>query len=357
MQYKLINNIFSVTVDNFQQKVMDVFQFQYQQNKVYQQWCNLLKNKQFTGLGVKPRAENEMLLKNQPVIPPSHNIDEEFSGLSQNTIPFLPISFFKSHTVSTGSFEPEQVFESSGTTQTTNSKHLVKDINLYRKSFSKAFELFYGPVKDWCIIGLLPAYLERKNSSLVMMVDELIKESGHPDSGFYLYDFERLYNNLQRLELQGTKTLLIGVTFALLDFAEQFPMKLKHTIVMETGGMKGRRKELTRAEMHEILQQNLGVSSIHSEYGMTELLSQAYSKGDGRYICPPWMKVLVRDEEDPLMVKNSGSGVLNVIDLANLYSCSFLATDDVGIVYEDGSFEVWGRLDNSDIRGCSLLVI
>jgi hypothetical protein len=357
VQYKLINNIFSVTVDNFQQKVMDVFQFQYQHNKVYQQWCNLLNNNQVQDLGINPGADKGVLLKNQPSLSPLPGIDIALSSRPINAIPFLPISFFKSHTVSTGSFEPEQVFESSGTTQTTNSKHLVKDINLYRKSFTKAFELFYGPAKYWCIIGLLPGYLERKNSSLVMMVDELIKESDHPDSGFYLYDFERLHNTLQRLELQGTKTLLIGVTFALLDFAEKFPMKLKHTIVMETGGMKGRRKEITRAEMHEILQRNLGVSSIHSEYGMTELLSQAYSKGDGRYVCPPWMKVLVRDEEDPLMVKNSGSGVLNVIDLANVYSCCFLATEDVGKVYEDGSFEVWGRLDNSDIRGCSLLVI
>lgn len=357
MQYNLINNIFSVTVDNFQQKVMDVFQFQYQQNKVYRQWCDLLADAHFADQPVIPGTNSELLLKDQPVNPIKSFIDPSFAGLSPNAIPFLPISFFKSHTVSSGTFEPQQVFESSGTTQTTNSKHLVKDLDLYKQSFSKAFELFYGPVKDWCILGLLPAYLERNNSSLVMMVDELIKESNHPDSGFYLYDFDRLHETLQRLESKGIKTLLIGVTFALLDFAEKFPIKLKHTIVMETGGMKGRRKELTRAEMHEILQQNLGVNSIHSEYGMTELLSQAYSKGDGRYICPPWMKVMVRDEEDPLLVKNSGSGVLNVIDLANVYSCSFLATEDVGKVYEDGSFEVWGRLDNSDIRGCSLLVI
>ena len=357
MQYNLINNIFSVTVENFQQKVTDVFQFQYQQNKVYRQWCDLLTDPDISGKGVIPNANKELLIKNQSVISELLHTDSTFSGMDLNTIPFLPISFFKSHTVSTGEYEPQQVFESSGTTQTTNSKHLVKDINLYRESFNKAFELFYGSVKEWCIIGLLPSYLERNNSSLVMMVDELIKESNHPDSGFYLYDFNGLKNTLQRLELQGTKTLLIGVTFALLDFAEKYPMNLKHTIVMETGGMKGRRKELTRGEVHQLLQQNLGVNCIHSEYGMTELLSQAYSKGDGRFVCPPWMKVLVRDEEDPLLVKNSGSGVLNVIDLANVYSCSFLATEDVGIVYEDGSFEILGRLDNSDIRGCSLLVL
>ena len=190
-----------------------------------------------------------------------------------------------------------------------------------------------------------------------MMADELIKMSNNADSGFYLYDYDRLEKTLQRLESKKQKTLLIGVTFALLDFGEKNQMNLKHTTIMETGGMKGRRKELTRFEVHDFLQQRLGVEHIHSEYGMTELLSQAYSKGDGIFVCPPWMKVLVRDEEDPLRVSVSGRGVLNVIDLANIYSCSFIATDDVGIVYEDGSFEVYGRLDNSDIRGCSLLVV
>lgn len=233
----------------------------------------------------------------------------------------------------------------------------MKDINLYKQSFSKAFELFYGDIKDWCVIGLLPSYLERNNSSLVLMVDELIKMSGHADSDFYLYDFDKLQSTLQRLEMQQQKTLLIGVTFALLDFADSHPMQLDHTTIMETGGMKGRRKELTRFEVHDYLKQKFDVKNIHSEYGMTELLSQAYSKGDGIFVCPPWMKVLVRDEEDPLRVSVSGRGVLNVIDLANIYSCSFIATDDVGMVYEDGSFEVFGRLDNSDIRGCSLLVV
>ncbi len=208
-----------------------------------------------------------------------------------------------------------------------------------------------------CVIGLLPSYLERNNSSLVMMVDELIKMSGNADSNFYLYDFDRLKQTLQYLESQKQKTLLIGVTFALLDFAETHALPLRYTAIMETGGMKGRRKELTRFEVHDFLKQKFGVENIHSEYGMTELLSQAYSRGDGIFVCPPWMKVLVRDEEDPLRVSVSGSGVLNVIDLANIYSCSFIATDDVGTVYEDGSFEVYGRLDNSDIRGCSLLVV
>lgn len=272
-------------------------------------------------------------------------------------IPPLPVSFFKTHTVATTDFIPETVFESSGTSQTINSRHLVKDLSLYRQSFTRTFELFYGKVEDWCILGLLPSYLERQHSSLVMMVDELIGLSGHPDSGFYLYEHEKLSQTLQKLEKAGQKTLLIGVTFGLLDFAEAFPQKLIHTIVMETGGMKGRRKELTRAEVHQLLMDGLGVTAVHSEYGMTELLSQAYSKGQGRFVCPPWMKVLVRDEEDPLLVKESGKGILQVIDLANVYSCSFIATEDVGRVYEDGSFEVWGRLDNSDVRGCSLLVV
>jgi hypothetical protein len=269
----------------------------------------------------------------------------------------LPISFFKTHTVTAGPFTPETVFESSGTTQTLTSRHLVKEVSLYRRSFLKAFTLFYGNVKDYCVLGLLPSYLERQHSSLVMMVDELIKLSGHPASGFYLDEHAKLSQTLQQLESKQQKTLLIGVTFGLLDFAAAFPQKLNHTIVMETGGMKGRRKELTRAEVHQQLKEALGVQKIHSEYGMTELLSQAYSNGDGRFLCPPWMKVLVRDEEDPLSIQETGRGILQVIDLANRYSCSFIATEDIGMVYQDGSFEVWGRMDNSDIRGCSLLVV
>jgi hypothetical protein len=209
---------------------------------------------------------------------------------------------------------------------------------------------------QWCVLGLLPSYLERQHSSLVYMVDELVKQSAHPLSGFYLDEHQKLAETLQQLEKQGQKTLLIGVSFALLDFAAAFPAKLQHTVVMETGGMKGRRRELTRQEVHGLLQQGLGVKQVHSEYGMTELLSQAYSKGGGRFVCPPWMRVLVRDEEDPLNIKETGRGLLTIIDLANIYSCAFIATEDVGTVYEDGSFEVWGRLDNSDIRGCSLLV-
>jgi len=274
-------------------------------------------------------------------------------------IPFLPISFFKSQDVRTTLFKTDLVFESSGTTGSVNSKHSVKDPDIYRQSFLNGFELFYGQPSDYCVLGLLPSYLERKNSSLVYMVDELIRQSGHPKSGFYLNEFDKLDQVLSQLEKAGQRTILIGVSFALIDFSERFPRKLKHTIIMETGGMKGRRKELTREELHDQLRQAFGVDVIHSEYGMTELLSQAYSKANGIFQCPPWMKVLVRDEDDPLLVHNNRktqqTGIINIIDLANIYSSSFIATDDLGRLYPDGSFEVLGRVDNSDIRGCSLL--
>lgn len=323
-----VNNIFSLTNDPlaFQDACNRIFRLQYAENKVYRQWCDLM--------GMPAAAV-----------------------LTPEQIPPLPISFFKSHRVTTSSFQAEKIFESSGTTQTQTSRHFVKDAGLYRRSFLEAFRLFYGKPANWCILGLLPSYLERGNSSLVMMVDELICLSGHPASGFYLNEHRKLSETLSLLEQAAQPTLLIGVTFGLLDFAAAFPQKLVHTVVMETGGMKGRRRELTRDEVHGILSEGLGIAKVHSEYGMTELLSQAYSKGDGRFVCPPWMKVLVRDEEDPLSVKPHGRGLLQVIDLANTWSCSFIATEDVGKVYEDGSFEVWGRLDNSDIRGCSLLVV
>ncbi|WP_448099590.1 LuxE/PaaK family acyltransferase [Polluticoccus soli] len=305
--------------------VLELFRFQYENNQIYQDWCN--------ALGRQP---------------------EKVQHVEQ--IPFLPISFFKTHTVTCGNFEPELIFESSGTTQTINSRHLIRYASVYEESFQKGFELFYGNPKEWCILGLLPAYLERKNSSLVKMANDLIELSQHPKSGFYLYDFDKLNTTLNKLKSIGQKTLLLGVTFALLDFAEAFPRQLENTIVMETGGMKGRKKELTRQEVHAYLHQQLGVEHIHSEYGMTELLSQAYSKGEGRYHCPPWMRVYLREESDPLTIKKNGQGLINVIDMANVYSCPFIATDDVGILYGD-SFEVQGRLDNSDLRGCSLLAL
>jgi hypothetical protein len=323
-----VNNIFSLTHDPeaFWKLCIQTFRFQYDENPVYRQWCQLT--------GVDPDTIK-----------------------THTNIPALPISFFKTHTVTTTDFVPEIIFESSGTTKTNTSKHLVKEADLYRASFRKAFTMFYGDVKDWCILGLLPSYLERQHSSLVMMVAELIQQSGHPSGGFYLDNHQKLSDTLRELETNRQKTLLIGVTFGLLDFTATFPQQLKHTVIMETGGMKGRRKELTRAEVHQLLKNGTGVGQIHSEYGMTELLSQAYSSGDGRFTCPPWMKVMVRDEEDPMSVKETGRGILQVIDLANQYSCAFIATEDVGMVYDDGSFEVWGRLDNSDIRGCSLLVV
>ena len=312
---------------------LEVFRYQYSVSGVYQEWCETL--------GVT--ADKVQTIKQ---------------------IPFLPISFFKSRTVKAGAFEPELIFESSGTTQMINSRHLVRDASVYHRSFVKAFELFYGNPKDYCIIGLLPNYLERGNSSLVKMVHGLIELSNHQDSGFYLYDFDRLGKLILNLEKKGQKVLLLGVTFALMDFADRFLLlkqsqncshSLTHTVIMDTGGMKGRKKEMTREEVHEYLTSRLGVEAIHSEYGMTELLSQAYSKGDGQYHCPPWMQLLVRDENDPFELKNTGKGLINVIDLANIHSCSFIATDDVGWIYPD-HFEIWGRLDHSDLRGCSLLV-
>lgn len=272
-------------------------------------------------------------------------------------VPYLPISFFKTHRITTGEFEPSVIFESSGTTQTVNSRHLVKDTELYTRSFLEAFRQFYGPVEDFVVLGLLPSYLERSNSSLVYMVEDMIRRSNRPESGFYLYEHEKLAETLLTLEARRQPVLLIGVTFALLDFAENHRMNLQHTIVMETGGMKGRREEWTREELHAFLQERLGTNAIHAEYGMTELLSQAYSKGRGVFDCPPWMKVLVRDENDPFQLStSSAAGVINVIDLANIHSCSFIATDDIGRIHANGSFEVLGRLDRSALRGCSLMV-
>jgi hypothetical protein len=327
----LEDKIFNAGKVDFTEIALEVFHFQHSNNAVYRQFCTAL------------------------------NI-EKSSIFSIEKIPYLPIAFFKTHNISTTAFSPEVIFESSGTTQTINSKHLVKDISLYQKSFNKAFQLFYGDVKDYCILGLLPSYLERNNSSLVMMVDHLIKQSGHPQSGFYLNNYQQLKITLEQLEQRRQPSLLIGVTFALLDFAEQFPMPLFYTSIMETGGMKGRKKEMTRQQVQAILQHAFQLQQIQSEYGMTELLSQAYSKGDGVFNSPPWMKILIREEDDPFAIhcnKNGDilSGAVNIIDLANLYSCSFLATDDAGKLYADGSFEILGRLDNSAIRGCSLLAL
>lgn len=326
LAFSLEEKLFEVRPSGFTDLALEIFRFQYAYNTLYRAWVD--------ALGVRPGGVRSL-----------------------GEIPFLPVSFFKTEEVRTTEFVPQAVFESSGTTGMGGSRHAVKDLGLYRKSFTLGFQQFYGPVEDYCIIGLLPAYLERSNSSLVVMVHELIALSGHPDSGFYLYEHETLYQVLQRLEAAGQKVLLIGVTFALLDFAEKYSLQLRHTIIMETGGMKGRRKEITRPELHAFLQEKLGVKTIHAEYGMTELLSQAYSSGGGRFYCPPWMKALVRKEDDPLDVADRGEGLLNIIDLANIYSCSFIAVDDIGFIYGDDGFEVSGRIDHSDVRGCSLMVI
>ncbi len=326
------NKIFNITSEDFADLAWEIFRFQYRYNSIYKAYADILK--------IDP---------------------EKVNSFSQ--IPFLPIRFYKNHLVKTTEFDPQIIFESSGTTQTINSRHLIRNVEVYRQSFLKGFELFYGPINEWCILGLLPSYLERKNSSLVFMVDELIRKSRHSQSDFYLYDHDKLYAVLKKLEAEKQKTLLIGVSFALLDFAEKYSLHLENTVIMETGGMKGRKEEMVRGELYEILKKKFQVNNIHSEYGMTELLSQAYSQENGIFYCPPWMKILIRDEEDPLKILSNSQGIennkgaINIIDLANIYSCSFIATDDAGKLYNDGSFEVLGRLDNSDIRGCSLMTI
>jgi hypothetical protein len=272
-------------------------------------------------------------------------------------IPFLPISFFKSHQILSNTDKVEVTFTSSGTTGMINSRHLVTDVSWYEESFRRTFDIFYGDIKNYTILALLPAYMEREGSSLIYMAEDLIKRSENPDSGFYLYNHADLYQKLKKLQLAEKPTLLIGVTFALLDFVEYHPVNFPGLVVMETGGMKGRRKEMIREELHQTLCKGFGVDTIHSEYGMTELLSQAYSKGDGLFACSPWMKVITRDTNDPVTnLSNDKTGGINVIDLANINSCSFIATQDLGKVYADGSFEVLGRFDNSDIRGCNLLI-
>ncbi|MDF0707250.1 acyl transferase [Flagellimonas okinawensis] len=317
-------------IDNaakFNEVALEIFEYQYGNNNTYRTFCDHLHR--------SPKNVH-------------HHLE----------IPFLPISFFKTHRVLSTNRKANTIFTSSGTTQSTTSKHYVPDIQVYETSFLRAFNLFYGNPEEFCILALLPSYLEREGSSLIYMVDSLIKKSGHPHSGFYLNNLKDLHQKLTELEEQNTKTLLIGVSFALLDLAEQYPISLSNTIVMETGGMKGRRKELIREELHQILQKGLGVNKIHSEYGMTELLSQGYSKGNGIFETPPWMKIITRDTEDPLTIqKNGKTGGINVIDLANIHSCSFIATQDLGKTYPNGSFEVLGRFDDSDIRGCNLMVL
>jgi len=328
MEQPLKESIFKITDEKtFRATALEVFHFQAKHSPVYRDYLS--------ALSVEPSGIKDV---------------EE--------IPFLPIEFFKTHTVLAEGKEAEVIFESSGTTASTPSRHHVADAGLYRESFLRSFNAFYGSPEDLCILALLPSYMERESSSLVYMMDKLIGWSKHSDSGFYLDQLGELSAILQKRNNDSYPTLLLGISFALLDLAEQHRLSLWNNIsVMETGGMKGRRKEMVRSELHEILGKAFDLDVVHSEYGMTELLSQAYSDGDGLFNPPPWMKVLIRDPNDPLsLLPFAQSGGINIIDLANLYSCSFISTADLGKVYEDGSFEVLGRYDHSDIRGCNLLV-
>lgn len=312
--------------EGFDLQALEIFSLQYTNNPVYRQFCDLLNR--------TPQTVN-----------------------SVEEIPFLPIEFFKSHKIVTSKKPSEKVFTSSGTTGQQTSKHFVTELSIYVESFRRGFDHFYGNVEDYAVLALLPSYLEREGSSLIFMVDDLIKKSRNPHSGFYLNDLDALKEKIELLEQQEQKILLIGVSFALLDLVERFTFNLKNTVVMETGGMKGRRKEMIRAELHKILKKGFGVEKIHSEYGMTELLSQAYSSGDGLFECPPWMKILIRDPEDAMNLLPEGkSGGINVIDLANINSCSFIATQDLGKNFRGEKTEILGRFDNSDIRGCNLLI-
>lgn len=322
------DTIFNINSNaEFETLALEVFKFQFQNNKVYRSFCDLL---------YKHPADVKQI----------------------TDIPFLPIQFFKSRKVVSTSAPIEKTFSSSGTTGSVASKHLVTNLSLYEESYLNAFKHFYGNIEDYVVLALLPSYLERDGSSLIYMVNDLIAKSKQPQSGFYLNNLEELAETLKKLEAKQQKTLLIGVSFALLDLVEQFQFKLKHTTIMETGGMKGRRKEIIRQELHQILQTGFGVSKIHSEYGMTELLSQAYSKGNGIFECPPWMKILTRDPEDALTIQAPNkTGGINVIDLANINSCAFIATQDLGKTYDNEQFEIIGRFDNSDIRGCNLMAL
>ncbi len=321
-------DIFSITTsEEFRGKALEVFRYQYRNNPVYGQFCDLLNR--------TPDQVQEL-----------------------EHIPFLPIEFFKTHLVTTRDGEPEVIFTSSGTTGSTPSRHLVYDLEIYEKSFLKGFRRFYGDIQNYAVLALLPSYLEREGSSLIYMVNDLIRASANPQSGFYLHNYEEFSQKLKHLDASGQPVLVIGVSYALLDVAQQHPLKLNHAIIMETGGMKGRRKEMIRQELHEHLKKGFGTSAIHSEYGMTELLSQAYSDGDGHFRCPPWMNIMVRDPEEPTnYLKHGKTGGINVIDLANVYSCSFLATQDLGKHLGNGIFEILGRFDHADIRGCNLMVL
>lgn len=322
------HDIFTISNQKqFDKIALKIFRFQYENNLVYREFCDFLKTDV-----------------------------QKVKSIEQ--IPFLPIQFFKSHSVISSTNPIETTFTSSGTTGMITSKHLVTDLGIYEESYRKGFSQFYGNIEDYVVVALLPSYLEREGSSLIHMVDDLIQLSNHPESGFYLHNYDELIAKLIQLDRAGQNVILIGVTYALLDLVEKHSFQLENTIIMETGGMKGKRKEMIREELHQELCKGFGVKSIHSEYGMTELLSQAYSLGEGIFECPSWMQILVRDTEDALSyVREGKTGGINVIDLANINSCSFIATQDLGKKYPNGSFEILGRFDHSDIRGCNLMVV
>lgn len=329
----LINpqSILHTNAGTFDNIALQVFRYQHSNNPLYRQYCDALR---INAASIKDVQQ----------------------------IPYLPISFFKTHKIYTAvpgeaGMQAQLIFQSSGTTGENTSQHFVRDTGIYEASLLQGFHEFYGTPAQYAILALLPSYLERQNASLVHMAKVLMEKSGHPDNGFYINEWPQLHDKITRLEAAGQKILLLGVTFALLDFAAAYPMRLRHTIVMETGGMKGRREEMTRTEVHDILKHQWGLQQIHSEYGMTELLSQAYAVKNGLFHPTGTMKVLVRDVNDPLDVKPSGTGALNVIDLANIHSCSFIATEDLASIRQDGSFEVLGRMDNSILRGCNLMVV
>lgn len=321
------HDIFSISNQKqFDKIALKVFRFQYENNLVYREFCDFLKTDV-----------------------------QKVKSIQQ--IPFLPIQFFKSHAVVSTTNPIQTTFTSSGTTGMITSKHLVTDVSIYEESYRKGFSQFYGNIEDYVVLALLPSYLEREGSSLIHMVADLIQASNQPESGFYLHNYDELITKLIQLEQAGQNVILIGVTYALLDLIEKKSFQLENTIIMETGGMKGKRKEMIREELHQQLCKGFGVNAIHSEYGMTELLSQAYSLGEGIFECSSWMHILIRDTEDALTyVKEGKTGGINVIDLANFNSCSFIATQDLGKKYPNGSFEVLGRFDHSDIRGCNLMV-
>ena len=322
------HDIFTISNQKqFDKIALKIFRFQYENNLVYREFCDFLKTDV-----------------------------QKVKSIEQ--IPFLPIQFFKSHSVISSTNPIETTFTSSGTTGMITSKHLVTDLGIYEESYRKGFSQFYGNIEDYVVLALLPSYLEREGSSLIHMVDDLIQLSNQDESGFYLHNYDELIAKLIQLDHAGQNVILIGVTYALLDLVEKHSFQLENTIIMETGGMKGKRKEMIREELHLELCNGFGVKSIHSEYGMTELLSQAYSLGEGIFECPSWMQILVRDTEDALSyVREGKTGGINVIDLANINSCSFIATQDLGKKYPNGSFEILGRFDHSDIRGCNLMVV